>query len=333
MKILVTGSAGFIGNEVCLRLLQAGHDVVGLDNLDPYYDVNLKKARLARIKDHPCFTEARISLADRQAVAALFAMHAFERVVNLAAQAGVRHSLDHPESYVDTNMVGFANILEGCRAVGTRHLLFASSSSVYGLNEKMPFSETDAVDHPMSLYAASKRANELMAHTYSHLFGLPATGLRFFSVYGPWGRPDMALFLFAEAISEGRPIDVFNEGKMSRSFTYIDDIVDGVLHVLDNVPKPCPEGDLQPNRSPTGPFRIFNIGNETSESLMTYIAELEKNLGREAVKNMLPMQPGDVPASVADTSALREAVAYRPTTPIAEGIKRFVDWYCDFYKA
>ncbi|MCP5371503.1 MAG: NAD-dependent epimerase [Hyphomicrobiales bacterium] len=334
MKVLVTGSAGFIGNEVCRKLLDRGDAVVGLDNLNDYYDVNLKKARLARIADHPNFTEARISLEDRAAMADLFASQRPDRVINLAAQAGVRYSLTNPHSYVDSNLVGFMNILEGCRAVEAEHLVYASSSSVYGTNTRMPFSVHDAVDHPISLYAASKKANELMAHTYSHLFGLPTTGLRFFTVYGPWGRPDMALFLFTKGILEGRPIDVFNQGQMQRDFTYIDDIVGGVIAVLDTIPEPDPEAggdEPDPGASVTAPYRLYNIGNNRPVELMRYIELLEENLGRKAEKNMLPMQPGDVAATWADVDALIERVNYRPNTPVEEGIARFVAWYKDFY--
>ncbi len=333
MKILVTGSAGFIGSRVCERLLERGDDVVGLDLLTPYYDVKLKEDRLARFKDHKAFTEARIDLADRAGVAKLFSDHTPDGVINLAAQAGVRHSLIAPHDYVDTNLVGFVNILEGCRAARVKHLVFASSSSVYGTNTQMPFSVKDRVDHPISLYAASKRANELMAHTYSHLFDFPSTGLRFFTVYGPWGRPDMALFLFTKAILAGETIDVFNNGKMKRSFTYIDDIVEGVIRVLDTPPTPTPlSGDFEnPATSATAPFRVFNIGSDTAVELMRYIEVLEENLGRKASKNILPMQPGDVAATWADVDDLRSAVGYQPTTSVEDGVKRFVEWYRDYY--
>jgi len=334
MKVLVTGSAGFIGNEVCLKLLDRGDEVIGLDNLNDYYDVNLKEARLARIKDHANFTEARIDLEDKAAMEALFAEHQPQRVVNLAAQAGVRYSLTNPHSYVESNLVGFMNILEGCRAVEAEHLVYASSSSVYGTNTRIPFSVHDSVDHPISLYAASKKANELMAHTYSHLFSLPTTGLRFFTVYGPWGRPDMALFLFTKGIIEGRPIDVFNNGQMQRDFTFIDDIVGGVIAVLDTVPEPDPNAggdEPDPGASVSAPYRLYNIGNNRPVELMRYIELLEENLGRKAEKNMLPMQPGDVAATWADVDALIENVNYRPDTPVEEGIARFVAWYKDFY--
>ena len=336
MKVLVTGSAGFIGSRVSQVLLERGDEVIGLDILSPYYDVKLKEDRLAKIIDHPNFTEARIDLADRKAVAQLFKDHKPEGVINLAAQAGVRHSLEAPMDYVDSNLVGFVNILEGCRHAGVKHLVYASSSSVYGTNEKMPFSTKDSVDHPISLYAASKRANELMAHTYSHLFQFPTSGLRFFTVYGPWGRPDMAMFLFTKAIMNGDPIDVFNNGKMKRSFTYIDDIVEGVVRTLDAPPsaKPVTEGgQVDPASSTTAPFRIFNIGSDNAVSLMRYIEVLEENLGRKAIKNMMPMQPGDVPATWADVDDLRETVGYHPTTSVEDGIKKFVEWYLDYYKA
>ena len=334
MKVLVTGSAGFIGSRVCERLLDRGDEVVGLDILSTYYDVQLKIDRLAKIKDRPGFTEARIDLADRAAVAKLFADHQPDGVVNLAAQAGVRHSLNAPHDYVDTNLVGFVNILEGCRSAQVKHLVYASSSSVYGTNAVMPFSEHDRVDHPISLYAASKRANELMAHTYSHLFGFPSTGLRFFTVYGPWGRPDMALFMFTQKILAGEPIDVFNNGEMKRSFTYIDDIVEGVIRTLDAPPAPMPvSGDFEdPASSATAPFRVFNIGSDHAVGLMRYIEVLEENLGIKAIKNMLPMQPGDVAATWADVTDLRDAVGYQPTTSVEEGVKNFVEWYRAYYK-
>jgi len=333
MKVLVTGSAGFIGNRVSERLLERGDEVIGLDIVSPYYDVKLKEDRLAKIIDHPNFTEARIDLADREKVAKLFADHKPDGVINLAAQAGVRHSLEAPMDYVDSNLVGFVNILEGCRHAKVKHLVYASSSSVYGTNDKMPFSTSDAVDHPISLYAASKRANELMAHTYSHLFQFPTSGLRFFTVYGPWGRPDMALFLFTKAIMNDETIDVFNNGEMKRSFTYIDDIVEGVIRTLDNPPtalaETCDASD--PARSMTAPFRVFNIGSDTAVGLMRYIEVLEENLGKTAKKNMLPMQPGDVPATWADVDDLREAVGYQPTTSVEDGVKKFVEWYREYY--
>lgn len=335
MKVLVTGSAGFIGNRVSQRLLERGDEVIGLDNLSDYYDVQLKKDRLALIKDHENFTEARFDMADRQLMTSLFETHRPDGVINLAAQAGVRHSLLKPHDYVDTNLVGFVNILEGCRQTHVEHLVFASSSSVYGTNTDMPFSVNDPVDHPISLYAASKRSNELMAHTYSHLFGFPSTGLRFFTVYGPWGRPDMALFLFTKAILAGQPIDVFNKGDMRRSFTYIDDIVEGVIRVLDTPPHgPTAQGDGQgPPNSETAPFRVFNIGSDEAVSLGRYIEILEQNLGIEAKKNLLPMQPGDVAATWADVDDLKTIVGYQPMTTVEDGVKRFVEWYKDYYGA
>lgn len=334
MKVLVTGSAGFIGNRVSERLLERGDEVVGLDVLTDYYDVQLKKDRLAKIKDHPAFTEACFDMADRDMITKLFADHHFDGVINLAAQAGVRHSIDAPHDYVDSNLVGFVNILEGCRNTDVKHLVYASSSSVYGTNAQMPFTVHDRVDHPISLYAASKRANELMAHTYSHLFQFPTTGLRFFTVYGPWGRPDMALFKFTKNIIEGKPIDVFNNGDMKRSFTYIDDIIEGVIRTLDTLPQAQPvSGDFEdPAASATAPFRIFNIGSDNAVGLMRYIEVLEENLGIKAQKNMLPMQPGDVPATWADVDDLRNAVGYHPTTSVEDGIKRFVEWYKAYYK-
>ena len=332
MKILVTGSAGFIGNALCLRLLENDHHVIGLDNLNSYYDVDLKKARLARIKDHPDFVEACVDLENQTAVEDLFQTHQPEIVINLAAQAGVRHSLENPRAYTNTNISGFLNILEGCRAYKVRHLVYASSSSVYGTNDKAPFSENDPVDHPISLYASTKRANELMAHSYSHLFSIPTTGLRFFTVYGPWGRPDMALFLFTKAILEDRPINVFNHGKMSRSFTFIDDIIEGVVQVLNNIPEAVDGSDsYSPAKSRSAPFRIFNIGNDKSESLLHYIKVLEKNLGRKATINMMPLQAGDVPDSWADVSELNDEVGYRPETSIDDGVKAFVGWYNSYY--
>ena len=335
MKVLVTGAAGFIGMHVSQYLLARGDTVVGLDNLNDYYDVRLKEARLARLTPDPMFRFAKCDVADREAMPRLFAEERFDRVVHLAAQAGVRYSLKNPHSYVDSNLVGFVNILEGCRHTNVAHLAYASSSSVYGGNTRMPFSEHDNVDHPISMYAATKKANELMAHTYSHLFGLPTTGLRFFTVYGPWGRPDMALFLFAKAILEGRPIDVFNNGRMTRDFTYIDDIVEGVVRVLDRTAEGDPAFDPDrpdPARS-SAPYRIFNIGNSQPVDLMQYIETLENALGREAQKNFLPMQDGDVPATSADTSDLAAATGFAPATSVQEGVGRFVDWYRSFYRA
>jgi UDP-glucuronate 4-epimerase len=334
MKVLVTGSAGFIGNVVCQRLLERGDEVVGLDIVNDYYDPKIKEARLAKIKDHPKFTEARIPLEDANAVAKLFADEKPQRVVNLAAQAGVRYSLENPRAYIDSNVVGFLNILEGCRAVEVEHLVYASSSSVYGTNTDMPFSVHDRVDHPISLYAASKRSNELMAHTYSHLFQIPTTGLRFFTVYGPWGRPDMALFLFTKAIVEGRPIDVFNRGEMSRAFTYIDDIVTGVIRLLDTIPTASASYDSSnpdPATSGTAPFRVSNIGSDVCVPLTRYIEVLEENLGMKAEKNLLPMQPGDVPSTWADVDDLKADIDYHPTTTVEEGVANFVAWYKDYY--
>ncbi len=333
MRILITGAAGFIGHGLAKRLLHEGHQVVGLDNLNDYYDVQLKKDRLAELRPHAAFDFVQEDMADREAMSALFRRHRFDTVVNLAAQAGVRYSLINPHAYVDTNLVGFVNILEGCRHSGVGHLVFASSSSVYGANTRMPFSEHDNVDHPVSLYAASKKANELMAHTYSHLFGLPCTGLRFFTVYGPWGRPDMALFLFTRAILEDRPIDVFNNGNMERDFTYIDDIVEGVVRVVQRLPAPNPHWDGSAPDPATSycPWRIYNIGNNRKEQLLRYIEVLEQCLGREARKNFMPMQAGDVPATYADAGDLARDVGFRPDTPIETGVRRFVDWYLDYY--
>jgi UDP-glucuronate 4-epimerase len=334
MTILVTGAAGFIGYHVAERLLARGDTVVGLDNLNSYYDVSLKEARLARLAPRPGFRFAKLDLADRAGMAALFAAEHPQRVVHLAAQAGVRYSLENPHAYVDSNLAGFTNILEGCRHGGVEHLVYASSSSVYGGNVRMPFSEHDSIDHPVSLYAATKKANELMAHTYSHLFRLPTTGLRFFTVYGPWGRPDMALFLFTKAILDGRPIDVFNHGNMVRDFTYIDDIVEGVIRVLDKVADPDPAFDpLCPDPGTSNaPYRVFNIGNSHPTPLTEYIESLEAALGRTARRNYLPMQPGDVPATSADTTELDRWVGFKPNTPVKEGVRRFVEWYREFYK-
>jgi UDP-glucuronate 4-epimerase len=333
-EILVTGCAGFIGFFVSRRLLERGDRVVGLDNLVPYYDVELKKARLAQLTPNPNFRFLQTDVADREAMARLFREEHFERVIHLAAQAGVRYSLTHPEAYIDANLVGFGNVLEGCRHGQVKHLVFASSSSVYGANTRMPFSVRDSVDHPVSLYAASKKANELMAHVYAHLYRLPCTGLRFFTVYGPWGRPDMALFIFTKAILEGRPIDVYNFGKMQRDFTYIDDIVEGVLRVADRIPEPDPDWNSdQPNcGSSAAPYRLYNIGNHQPVELAHFIEVLEKKLGKTAQKNLLPMQPGDVPATYADVDNLVRDIGFQPKTPIEEGISRFVDWYREYYK-
>ena len=333
MKILVTGSAGFIGNALALRLLERGDEVIGLDNLNDYYDVSLKEARLARIKDHANFTEARIDLADRDAVAQLFKQHQPQRVVNLAAQAGVRYSLVNPYAYIDSNIMGFLNILEGCRHHAVEHLVYASSSSVYGANETMPFSVHQNVDHPVSLYAASKKSNELMAHTYSHLYNIPTTGLRFFTVYGPWGRPDMSPFLFTKNIIEGKPIDVFNHGKHKRDFTYIDDIVEGVIRTLDHVARPNPDwsGENPDAASSKAPYRLYNIGNNEPVALMRYIEVIENCVGKKAEKNYLPLQPGDVPATFADVDDLMRDVGFKPSTPLEEGMAKFVAWYREYY--
>jgi UDP-glucuronate 4-epimerase len=333
MRVLVTGSAGFIGSALSLRLLERGDEVVGIDNLNDYYDVDLKKARLARTADHERYFDVRADLEDRQAIEETFRRYQPQRVVNLAAQAGVRYSLTNPHAYVATSLVGFTHILEGCRHHGVEHLVYASSSSVYGANTAMPFSVHDNVDHPVSLYAASKKANELMAHTYSHLYALPTTGLRFFTVYGPWGRPDMALFLFTRNILAGEPIDVFNYGHHRRDFTYIDDIVEGVIRTLDRVAGPNADwsGDQPDPSSSAAPYRLYNIGSHRPVELMRYIEVLEECLGRKAEKNMLPLQPGDVPDTYADVEDLVADVAYQPDTPIEQGIRRFVDWYRDYY--
>ena len=334
MKILLTGAAGFIGSTATLRLLARGDEVVGLDNLNDYYSVQLKRDRLARLTPHPNFRFVQQDVADRSGIAALFAKERFDRVIHLAAQAGVRYSLQNPHAYVDSNIVGFMNILEGCRHSQVQHLVYASSSSVYGGNTKMPFSEHDSVDHPVSMYAATKKANELMAHTYSHLFGLPTTGLRFFTVYGPWGRPDMALFLFTKAILEGRPIDVFNHGQMQRDFTFVDDIVEGVIRVLDRTA--TPDAAYRPEQPDPGtsnaPFRVFNIGNHNPVPLLDFIACIEDAIGIKAQKNLLPLQDGDVPATYADVDALRDWVGFTPATDIRTGIGRFVAWYRDYYR-
>jgi UDP-glucuronate 4-epimerase len=335
MKFLVTGAAGFIGFHLCRRLLSMGHSVVGLDNLNAYYSVELKKDRLAILRKEPGFTFAQLDLADKPALDGLFAAQGFTHVVNLAAQAGVRHSISHPMDYVSSNIVGFTHVLEACRHNSVSHLIFASSSSVYGLNQNMPFSVHDNVDHPISLYAASKKSNELTAHAYSYLYGLPCTGLRFFTVYGPWGRPDMALFLFTKAILEDKPITVFNHGKMQRDFTYIDDIVEGVVRVAMRVPSPNPDWDgRNPDPSSSkGPYRLYNIGNNSIVELKHYIEVIEKTLGKEAQKIYLPLQPGDVPATVADVDDLVRDVDFRPSTSIETGIKRFIEWYREYYRA
>ncbi len=332
MKILVTGAAGFIGMHTCQVLLARGDEVVGLDNLNDYYDPSLKEARLARLTPHKGFRFVKLDVADRPGLERLFAER-FDRVIHLAAQAGVRYSLQNPHAYVESNLVGFMNILEGCRHNNVQHLVYASSSSVYGGNTLMPFSEHHSVDHPVSIYAATKKANELMAHTYSHLYGLPTTGLRFFTVYGPWGRPDMALFLFTKAILEGRPIDVFNHGKMKRDFTYIDDIVEGVVRTLDHTAAPDPAfNPLEPDPARSNaPYRVFNIGNHDPMPLMDFIEAIEDALGKKAEKNFLPLQDGDVPATYAETAELNAWTGFKPGTSVREGVGRFVEWYRGYY--
>ncbi|MBC6904783.1 NAD-dependent epimerase [Saccharophagus sp. K07] len=333
-KYLVTGAAGFIGFFVAQRLCALGHQVVGLDNLNDYYEVSLKEARLAILQKEPNFRFVRMDLADKNGVAQLFAQEKFERVIHLAAQAGVRYSLDNPMTYVDSNLLGHMTILEGCRHHKVEHLVYASSSSVYGLNKKMPFSTADSVDHPVSLYAATKKANELMSHTYSHLYDIPTTGLRFFTVYGPWGRPDMALFKFTRAILEGRPIDIYNNGDLSRDFTYIDDIVEGILRIQDVIPTRNADWTVE-SGSPadsSAPYRIYNIGNGRPVKLMDFVAALEAALGKVAEKNFMPMQPGDVYATYADTRSLFDATGYQPDITVTDGVGRFVEWYKSFYK-
>jgi UDP-glucuronate 4-epimerase len=334
VKVLVTGSAGFIGSHVAAKLLDRGDTVVGIDNLNAYYDVNLKRARLDRLLGRPRFTNDVIDISDHRAFRDVYERERPERVVHLAAQAGVRYSLENPQAYVDANITGFLNVLECARHLGTDHLVYASSSSVYGANERMPFSVDDNVDHPVSLYAVTKKTNELMAHTYSHLFQIPTTGLRFFTVYGPWGRPDMALFHFTKCILAGRPIDVFNHGHHRRDFTYVDDIVEGVVRILDRKPVADPTGhNASPAASASGPYRLYNIGSNNPIELLRYIEVLEEALGRKAEKRLLPMQPGDVAETFADVSALARDVDYTPSTPIDVGIGKFVDWYLDFYGA
>jgi UDP-glucuronate 4-epimerase len=334
MKILLTGAAGFIGFHTAKVLLDRGDEVIGLDNLNDYYEVSLKEARLARLYGHPRFRFLRVDVADRAAMEQVFATEQPERVMHLAAQAGVRYSLTHPHAYVDANLVGFMTILEGCRHNGVEHLVYASSSSVYGANTRMPFSVHDNVDHPVSLYAATKKANELMAHTYSHLYGLPVTGLRFFTVYGPWGRPDMSLFSFTRSILAGQPIEVFNYGHHRRDFTYIDDLVEGVMRVIDAVARPNPawSGDSPDPGTSRAPYRLYNIGNNHPVNLLRFIEVLEGCLGRVAEKKLLPMQPGDVPDTYADVKDLVDDVAYRPATPVEVGVERFVNWYRDYYQ-
>ncbi|MDZ7665325.1 MAG: NAD-dependent epimerase [Desulfotignum sp.] len=333
MNVLVTGAAGFIGSSLSARLLDEGNTVYGIDNLNDYYDVTLKQARLARLEKKAGFTFQKLDLADRQNMSALFETHAFDCVVNLAAQAGVRHSIDNPASYVDSNLAGFGNVLEGCRHSKVKHLVYASSSSVYGLNTHMPFSVHQNVDHPISLYAASKKANELMAHTYSYLYNLPCTGLRFFTVYGPWGRPDMALFLFTKAMLNNDPIHVFNNGNMQRDFTYIDDIVEGVIRVMARIPQADPNwsSDRPDPSSSCVPYRLYNIGNNQPVALMEFINAIETALGKKAIIEFLPLQPGDVPATYADVSDLMADTGFKPSTPVPEGIQKFVDWYRDYY--
>jgi len=331
--ILVTGAAGFIGYHVARRLLERGDTVLGLDNLNDYYDVRLKKARLAQLKPFKKFEFRKLDLVNRKGMAALFATYKFRRVVHLAAQAGVRYSLVNPHAYTDSNVVGFMNVLEGCRHAKVEHLVYASTSSVYGGNTRMPFSVHDNVDHPVSLYAATKKANELMAHTYAHLYGIPCTGLRFFTVYGPWGRPDMALFLFTKAILAGKPIDVYNHGNMKRDFTYIDDIVEGVVRALDRPARPDPawSGETPNSATSSAPYRLYNIGNHRPVELLRFIEMLERALGKPAKKNFLPMQAGDVPATYADVQDLVDDVGFKPDTPLEEGIRRFVEWYRSYY--
>ncbi len=334
MRVLVTGTAGFIGSSLALRLLERGDEVVGVDNLNDYYDVKLKQSRLARLVGFEGFTDLRFDIEDGDSLSRAFSEYHPDRVVNLAAQAGVRYSLENPQAYVSANLVGFVNILEACRHNEVEHLVYASSSSVYGANTRVPFSVHDNVDHPISLYAASKKANELMAHTYSHLFNLPTTGLRFFTVYGPWGRPDMSLFLFTQKILAGKPIDVFNYGNHCRDFTYIDDIVEGVIRTLDKIASPNQDWSSDDPDSATSraPYRLYNIGSNNPIELLRYIELLEENLGMKAERNLLPLQPGDVPDTYANVNSLIEDVDYRPSTPIEVGISRFVDWYRDYYE-
>ena len=334
-KILVTGAAGFIGFHLCKKLLQNDNEVVGIDNLNDYYDVNLKIDRLKQIEGNKNFRLIKIDLKERESIAKIFSREKFDVVVNLAAQAGVRYSIINPHAYIDSNIVGFVNILEGCRHTNVKHLVFASSSSVYGANTKMPFSVHHNVDHPVSLYAATKKANELMAHTYSSLYNLPCTGLRFFTVYGPWGRPDMALFLFTKAILENKPIDVFNFGKMQRDFTYIDDIIEGVVRVIERIAQPDPQwnGNNPDSAASYAPYKLYNIGNNNPVELMKFIEVLEDCLGKKAKKNLLPIQPGDVPATYADVDDLIKDVRFKPSTSIEEGIRKFVEWYRNYYNS
>jgi len=332
MHVLVTGVAGFIGFHLGKRLLEKGHTVIGLDNLNAYYDVRLKEGRLKQLEPFEAFSFLKLDMSDRKGMKEVFSKYRFDRVINLAAQAGVRYSITDPHTYIDSNIKGFLHILEGCRHTEVPHLVYASSSSVYGLNTQMPFSVHHNVDHPISLYAATKKAGELMAHTYSHLYGLPTTGLRFFTVYGPWGRPDMALFLFTEAILNSRPIQVFNNGNMKRDFTYIDDIIEGVVRVMDHIPEANHgwSGDAPDPGSSPAPYRLYNIGNNNPVPLMDFIRAIEDALGKQAHKEFLPMQPGDVPATFADVEDLTRAVGFKPSTPIKEGVEKFVDWYLDY---
>ncbi len=333
MKFLVTGAAGFIGSATSLQLCEMGHIVVGIDNLNDYYDPQLKTDRLARLNDQPMFSFQKVDISDRTTMAELFAQEQFDRVIHLAAQAGVRYSIENPMAYVDSNLLGMANVLEGCRHNKVGHLVYASSSSVYGMNEKIPFAEDDAVDHPVSLYAATKKSNELMAHSYSHLYQIPVTGLRFFTVYGPWGRPDMAPFLFTDAIVNDRPIKVFNHGKMLRDFTYIDDIVEGVIRIQDKVPSANPEDKLDSPATARAPFRVLNIGNNEPVKLADFIAAIEKAAGKTAEKIMLPMQAGDVPRTYADIDRLTALTGFKPQMDIETGMQQFVDWYMNYYKS
>jgi UDP-glucuronate 4-epimerase len=332
MKFLVTGAAGFIGSATSLKLCEMGHVVVGIDNLNDYYDPQLKKDRLARLSDQQNFSFQTLDISDREGMAELFATQKFDRVIHLAAQAGVRYSIENPMAYIDSNLVGMGNVLEGCRHNNVGHLVYASSSSVYGMNEKIPFAEDDAVDHPVSLYAATKKSNELMAHCYSHLYQIPVTGLRFFTVYGPWGRPDMAPFLFTDAIVNDQPIKVFNHGKMLRDFTYIDDIVEGVVRVQDKVPTPNPDDKLDSPATARAPFRVLNIGNNEPVQLSDFIAAIEKAAGKNAEKIMLGMQAGDVPRTFADIDRLSALTGFKPEMDIETGMQKFVDWYLDYYK-
>ena len=333
VKILITGAAGFIGFHLSARLLDEGHEICGLDNLNDYYDVSLKQARLAHIKDHDRFSFVQSDLADKEAIEAVFSQGQFDCVINLAAQAGVRYSLENPHSYIDSNVTGFLHILEGCRQHKVAHLIYASSSSVYGLDEAMPFDEAQSTDHPMALYGATKKANEMMAHSYSHLYDLPTTGLRFFTVYGPWGRPDMAMFLFTKAVLEGAPLQIFNHGKLVRDFTYVDDIVEGIARLVHKPASPAPHFDkAKPDSGlSSAPYRLFNIGNSAPVPLLDYITAIEEATGKQAEKAFLPMQPGDVFATNADTSRLDEWIGFKPHTPVKEGVRRFVDWYRGYY--